>query len=103
VVGSWGGLRMILHRKDRKFAVAESLDRAVIEVHVCDLECRRTGDPRLVALHGEPVILRRDEHATRLELANGVISASMSIRHLLGGRAEAEAQDLMPEADPEDR
>ena len=99
-----GRLRMVLDGKDRHVPVPQPLDRPVVQVHVGHLELRRAWDPGLRSpLDRESVILRRDQDAAGRELLHRVISAAVAVRHLDRVRAEGEAQDLMAEADPEDR
>ena len=61
VVGSRGGLRMVLNREHRIFAVLDALDREIVQVEVREPQA---GGPRnLVAFpaaHRETVVLRGD-------------------------------------------
>src|ERR1044071_6693592 len=50
--------RMVLHTENRQFLVSHSLDRAVIQIDVCDLYVRR----QRVRIDGKSVILRSDRH-----------------------------------------
>src|SRR5262245_27318793 len=63
VVRTGGRFGVVLHREDGLRPVTEPLDRAVVEVDVCDLEFRRAGDGIDVSRYGKPVILRRDQHS----------------------------------------
>ena len=49
------------------------------------------------------MILRRDEHLARRELLHRVVPAAVPVRELEGRGAEREADQLMAEADAEDR
>jgi len=49
------------------------------------------------------VVLGSDEHAASLYVAHGVIPSPVPVRQLLGAAAEREAEDLMAQADAEDR
>src|SRR5215213_10342709 len=83
--------------------MTQSLYRLVVQVHVGDLERRRTRNTLLVALNGEPVVLRGDQDTPGLQLANGMIPAPMPVGHLRCPSAERESQELMSQADTEHR
>ena len=52
---------------------------------------------------GETVVLRRDQHAAGLDFEHGVVGAVVTELHLDGLRAHRETEDLVAEADAEDR
>src|SRR6476469_3217777 len=103
VVRARGGLRMVLDREDRELPMHEPLHRSVVQVHVRHPEGRRAGYSLLIPHHGKPVILGRDQHPIGVDLADGVISPPVSVRHLHGSCAEREAEELMPEANSQNR
>src|SRR5688572_299656 len=103
VVRAGGGLGMILDREYGELLVAQPLDGAVVQVHVRNLELRCTRDSLLIASDREAVVLRGDEHRSRLYFLHRVISAAMAVWKLDGGSPECEPQQLMPETDTEER
>ena len=101
------GLRVVLHSKDRFGAVAKPFYRSVVHVDVRDLELRGSRNVfilgRVGSRYREAMVLRRDQHAPRRQLFHRVISASVAVRHLHRLRTLGERQDLMSQADAEDR
>src|SRR5213075_589882 len=93
------GLRMILNGKDRFLAMTQSFDGPVVEIHVRDLEFRRTGNFFFASFDREAVILRRDQHSSRRDFLHRMISAAMAVRHFHRACTIRESQDLMPQAD----
>ena len=74
----------------------ETFDRPVVERDVCCLARLRRGD-------GEAVVLARDEHATRAALEHRMVRTAMAERELERLVPGREGQQLMSEADTEDR
>ena len=62
IVGSGRGFRMILHRKDWKFFVANAFHGLIIQIDVGHFESRRAGNAAFLTRHGESVILRGDKY-----------------------------------------
>ena len=92
------GLRMELNAQNRQGRVAESFDRAVIDVHV------RNGDIVGEAwLERVIVVLGRDRAPARDEVFHGMVAAVVPERKLVGLAAEREAEKLVSQTDPEDR
>ena len=94
---------MILDAKHGKRPVAKALNRPVIQVHICDLEVRSAGNPCLAPLHGKPVVLGGDQHAPCGEFLDWVVPTTVPVGKLVRPAPVGESEDLMPEADPEDR
>src|SRR5262245_47804862 len=82
VVRTRGCLGVVLHREDRFFSVSQPLDRAIVEIDVRDLELRSARDRVVLAGHREAMVLRRDEDVAARHLADGMIPAAMTVRHL---------------------
>ena len=80
VVRAGRRLGVKLRGEDRQLAMAESLERAVVEVPVrgLDLRGQRAGIDR------ETVVLRRDRHGARLEVADRVVGAAVPELQLEG-------------------
>src|SRR5581483_2226117 len=94
------GLGVELDRGARQLAVADPLERAVEEALVRREE-RRAVEVRRV--DREAVVVRCDEDAARLRVADGVVAAAMPELELARRGAEREAEDLVAEADAEER
>ena len=79
----------------------EALDDTVVQVHVREFDaCRvgeRVGDDRVV------VVLAGDLDPAGGLVAHRVVAAVVTEAELVGVGAEREAEDLVPEADPEHR
>ena len=56
------GFRMVLDAENGKSPVPNPFDCAVVEVDVRNVEIVGSRNSALIALHGKPVILRRDCH-----------------------------------------
>src|SRR6266536_5022432 len=96
VVRSRRRFRMVLHRKERKLAVANAFDGAVVEVEVGDLECRSTRHTAFVADYRKSVVLRGDEHPAGLHVAHRMVAAAVTVRKLRGLASEGDYDQLMP-------
>ena len=100
-MGARCSLRVILDSKDRQLPVAKALDGSVVEINVGHFEVGGTLYGPLVAFNRETVILRGDEHPTRLDFLDRVISAAVPVGHLSCRPAERETDELVAEAYPE--
>ncbi len=103
VVRTRCGLGVILNGEDRFLAMTEPFDRSIVEIDVSHLQLGRAGNSLCAPDNGEPMVLRCDEHFAGRHFLDGMISAVMAKAHLLGACAEREAQDLMSQADTENR
>src|SRR5215211_729259 len=103
VVGARSRFRMVLDSEHRQLTMADPFDGPIIQVHVGNLEIRRSADTRLVTLHGEAVVLRSDQDSPGPHLFHGVVSPAMAIRKFFRRAAERQAEELMTEADAEHR
>ena len=83
---------MVLHGEDRQIAVGHPLHRAVVQVAMGDLEL---GTREGLGLDGEPVVLRRDVHATRAQVLDGLVPAPVAELQLEGPCAERPGEDLV--------
>ena len=101
VVGPRRRLGVILDSEHRQGAVPDSLDRPVIQVHVCDFEVARSRDSDFVAVYRKTMILCCDQHATTLHFLHRMVSASMAVRELSCRAAERKSEKLMSEANSE--
>ena len=95
-------LGVVLHREDRARRVGESLDGAVVQVHVRDLD-RLAGGAQRLGVDRVAVVLGADRDLLRREVLPGLVAAVMAELQLLRLAAEREAEDLVAEADAEDR
>ena len=95
-----GGFGMVLDAEDGVVAMAEAFERLVVQIDVRDVdlvEVERVGVDR------EAVIVRRDLDLLRELVAHRMVGAAMSEFQLVGFAAEGEAEQLVAEADAEDR
>ena len=58
------GLRVVLHGEERKLAMANAFDGAVVQVEVGHLERGRAGHAACVSNYRESMVLGGDEHLT---------------------------------------
>src|SRR5687767_7546819 len=102
-MGARRRLRVVLNGKNRVFPVPDALHSPVVEVKMGDLKRLRTGHSTRLPFHGKTVILRRDKYLSRIEIAYRMVPAAMSVREFRRLATQGQAEELMPEADPEDR
>ena len=101
VVRARARLRVVLDGDDGQVAMAEPLDRPVVEVGVGEDQLR---PPReRFGIDGEPVVLRRDLHLPRAQVLDRMVRAAVPELELEGLGPAGQAQDLVAQADPEDR
>jgi len=103
IVGPGGRFRVVLHCENWKCFVPKAFHRSVVQVHVGDFEIGGAGDSLRSAIHRKSVILRGNEHPPGGQFSNGVISAPVPVGHFAGGPPESQTQELMTQADPENR
>src|SRR5579872_2683279 len=99
VVRTGAGLRMTLEAESRPVLQRDSLQRAV--------EQRAMRGPDILRqrglIDGEPVVLAGDEDPPGFQILHGMVRAVMAELHLHGASTHGQAQDLMPQADAEQR
>ena len=102
-----GRLGVVLHRERRNVEGVEALDDVVVEVDVADLDATEArwalGDDADRSVDGEAVIVARDLGATGGDVDDGLVDASVAERQLVGGEAEGAPEQLISEADTEER
>ena len=81
--------------------MAQSLDAAVVEVALADEPSRALGEGGRVDL--ELVVLRGDEDGPTDEVADRMVASVVAELQPRGGRPDGAAEDLMAEADAEQR
>src|SRR4249919_1586426 len=96
VVRPGAGLRMELHRPRPLAAQLQPLDGAVVQRDMRLLA-------RLGRRDGETVVLRSDEDAVRASLEHRMVSTAVAERELVRLAPGRDRQQLVAEADPEDR
>ena len=94
-----GGLGVILNAEDRQALVPQALEGLIVEVDVARLDVG--GQRRRV--DGEAVVLGGDLDLAGRLVADRVIGAAVAELELEGLGAEGLAEELMAQADPEDR
>src|SRR5438477_5526649 len=90
---------MILHAEDWQLLVPHSFDRIVVQIDVTHFDvCRKR-----LRIDGETVILRGDGDPAALQIFYRLVRATMSELQFECRSAKREAEDLMAEANSEDR
>ena len=79
--------------------MAHAFDGAVVEVDVGDFHVRR----QRVRVHGEPVVLGGDGDPSGAEVLDRLVAAAVAEFQLEGGATEGVAEDLVAQADAENR
>src|SRR5882724_3452848 len=100
VVRAGRGLGMVLHAEHGQLRVAQALTRPVVEV---DVGWFPAAAGERGGVHGEAVVLRGDLHARGREVAHRMVGAVVAERQLVRAAAGGEPDDLVAEADAEDR
>src|SRR5471030_2597333 len=100
IVRTGRGFRMVLHAEDRMVAQPEAFERLIVEIHVRDFHVARV---ERIRVHREAVIVRRDLHLLRYFVAHRMVGAAVAEFQLIGLAAKREPQQLVPQADAEDR
>src|SRR6185437_10264270 len=93
------GFRMVLHREGRLVGAAQALVGAVEQRDVGHLDVlgQRLGND------AEAVVLRRDLDLAGGQVLDRLVGAAMAALHLPGLAAQRQRQELVTEADAEDR
>src|SRR5712692_6812481 len=94
------GLRLILHAEQRQVPVPQAFKRIVVQVHVRELDFALWQRFRI---DREIVIVGGDLDLSRLQLFHGMIAAMVPELQLKSLAAKRNSDELMPEADPENR
>src|ERR1700686_3891544 len=103
VVRTRCSLWVVLDPEDWKVAVAKTLDRPVVEIHVRHFQLPGALHRPLIALYRETMVLRGNEHPAGFDFLDRMISPAMAVGHLCGRSAKSESQELMPKANSECR
>nr|GEU28458.1 hypothetical protein [Tanacetum cinerariifolium] len=93
------GFRVALEAERRRIGALETLQRTVEQRHVGHAAVGRQG----VRVHGKAVVLGRDQHLFAVQVLHRVVGAVVAELHFQGGRARRQAQDLVAEANAEQR
>src|SRR5262249_51052375 len=99
VLRAGAGLGVILHREDRFALHAQSLVAAVEQRDMRHLDVLR----QALGDDAEAMVLAGDLDLARLDVLHRVIGTPMPDRHLLRAAAERQSQELVSEANAEDR
>src|SRR4029077_18666300 len=101
VLRTSSAFRMELHRANRQMVVHQALDRAIVQVAMADAKAALGGEA--VGIDLEFVILRGHGHSARPQVEHRVVAAMVAKSKSGGTRAGRLADELMPEADAQDR
>ena len=100
IVRTRRGFRVILHAEHRLAAVAEAFQRLVVQIHVRDFDVARV---ERIRIHREAVIVRGDLDALRQLVDHRMIGAAMPELQLVSFAAQRQPENLVTQADAEDR
>src|SRR5438105_11808134 len=103
VMGARRSLRVVLHRENRVLPMLHPFDGAVVEVKVGDLKRFGTWHAGGVTAHREAVVLRRDKYLSCREIPHRMVAAPMAVGELHRVTPERQTEQLVTEADPENR
>ncbi|EOD65855.1 putative thioesterase [Amycolatopsis vancoresmycina DSM 44592] len=99
------GFGVVLDRERRDVQRPHALHRVVVGAVVADLRRPERGLETLpgLAFQREPVVLGRDRHRLRRHVDHRDVDAAVAVAHLVRPQAERAAEDLVAEADAEQR
>ena len=100
-MGSRSGLRMVLHRKQRKLAVPNTLDGTVVQIDMSYFQRGRAGDPVSLSNYRESMVLSGDKYLAIAKISDGMITSAVTVRQLGCGTTVGEANELVAETDSE--
>src|SRR5690606_8856921 len=100
ILGSGRGLGMVLNRVGRQAAVAQARHGPIIEVDMGHFDL---GFVQGAGIHGEPMVLGGYLHLARAQILYGMVRAAMPELELEGFSAQEIGQQLVAEADSENR
>src|SRR5258708_1021423 len=100
VLGARAVLWVVLDGEDRQGAMAQAFARPVVQIALRDEEVSGWDRCRVDL---ELVVLARDVHAARLEILHRVVGAVVAERQARRARPGGSTQDLVAQADAEDR
>ena len=107
VVRAGGRLGVVLHREGGDVEGAEALDDVVVEPDVAHLDAAVAVRAVELALErrvdGEAVVVRGDLDAAGRLVEHRLVDAAVAERQLVGAEAERAAEQLVAEADAEER
>ena len=93
------GFGMILHAKNRLRLVPHALDGLVVQIDAVHGDFRR----QAFRVHGKTVVLRRDFHPAGFQILDRLVRAAMAEFQFEGFPAERLPENLVAEANPENR
>src|SRR5215467_6114619 len=100
VMRAGAGLRVILHAEQRQIAMAQALERRVVQIYVRQLDF---GLRQRVGIDGKIVIVRGNLDFAGAKLLHRMIAAVMPELELVGLATERDAGELVTETNAEDR
>ena len=100
-MGSRSGLGMVLHRKQRKLAVPNTLYGTVVQIDMGDFQRGCAGDAVSLSNYRESMVLSGDKHLAIAKISDGMITSTVTVRQLGCGTTVREADELMAETDSE--
>ena len=99
IVGTWAGLRVVLHAEQWQVAVPQAFERLVVQVYVRQLDFRLR---QRIGIDGEVVVVGGDLDFAGIQLLDRMVAAVMPEFEFESFAAERDARQLMSETDAED-
>jgi hypothetical protein len=93
VVRAWGGLRVILHAEEGQIAVAQTFERFVVQVSMCELDFTLG---QRIWIDGEVMVMSRDFDLSGLQIFHRMIPAVVAEFQLERLPAQSDSGQLMP-------
>jgi len=92
---------MVLHRKQRKLAVPNTLYGTVVQIDMGDFQSGGAGNPVRLSNYREPMVLGGDEHLAAAKISHRMIASPVPVRQLGCGTTVSQANELVAETDSE--
>ena len=92
---------MVLHRKQRKLAVPNTLYGTVVQIDMGDFQSGGAGNPVRLSNYREPMVLGGDKYLTAAKISHRMIASPMPVRQLGCGTTVGQANKLVAETDSE--
>ena len=99
IVRTWRGLRVALDGKNGQFSVVQALDAIVVEVEASDFEATW----QRVGRNAPAVVFRGDQDPVAGAFLDRLIGPTVPELEALNFRAKSQAENLVAQADAEDR
>ena len=92
---------MVLHRKQRKLAVPNTLYGTVVQIDMGDFQSGGAGNPVRLSNYREPMVLGGDKYLAAAKISHRMIASPVPVRQLGCGTTVGQANELVAETDSE--